>query len=162
MTTSKNYSIHEQKSESDSTLGGLQQQLKISKMSPETPQEWRVRGLRGATTVSRNSVEAISEAVDELLTAIEEHNPFNPEEIVSVIFSVTQNLDSIFPAAIARRRPGWEYVPLLDVQQSPVIGSLNNCIRVLIHLNTCLPQKALNHIYLHQAARLRPDLTISN
>ena len=110
----------------------------------------------------QNTQEAIIEAVDELLDVIENQNQINPAEIVSVIFSVTQNLDALFPAKAARRRPGWEYVPLLDVQQSPVIGSLDNCIRVLIHLNTCLPQQALKHIYLHQAAQLRPDLTVAN
>ncbi len=162
MTTTQNYGIHKQKSESDSILCSPQQELKISKISPETSPEWRVRGLRGATSVSQNSVEAIAEAVDELLTAIEAHNSFSSEEIVSVVFSLTPSLDAIFPAAVARRRPGWEYVPLLDLQQSPVIGSLNNCIRVLIHLNTPLPQKALNHIYLRQAAQLRRDLARAN
>ena len=158
MTIAKNCCINKQELETDSKNISNSQ---LSQMSPESL-VWRVRGLRGATTVSRNSAEAIAEAVDELLTAIEERNLFSADEIVSVVFSVTQNLDAIFPAAIARRRPGWEYVPLLDVQQSPVVGSLDNCIRVLIHLNTCLPQKGLNHIYLHQAARLRPDLTIAN
>ncbi|MDJ0570824.1 MAG: chorismate mutase [Pleurocapsa sp. MO_192.B19] len=158
MTIAKNYGIHKQELETDSLLIGNPQ---ISQMSPESP-AWRVRGLRGATTVSQNSASAIAEAVDELLTAIEDRNPFSPDEIVSVTFSLTPSLDAIFPAATARRRPGWEYVPLLDLQQSPVIGSLNNCIRVLIHLNTPLPQKALNHIYLRQAAQLRPDLAIAN
>ncbi len=162
MTTTKNYGIHKQKSESDSILCSPQQQLKISKMSPETSQEWRVRGLRGATTVSQNSAEAIIEAVDELLTVLEDLNPFSPNEIVSVIFTVTQELDALFPATAARHRPGWQYVPLLDVQQSPVVGSLDYCIRVLIHLNTCLPQQALRHAYLRRAAQLRPDLTIAN
>lgn len=158
MTIAKNYGIHEQ--ELGTNFLSISNQ--ISKMPPETSQQWRVRGLRGATTVNQNSAEAIAEAVNELLTTIEDRNPFNPDEIVSVTFSLTPSLDAIFPAAIARRRPGWEYVPLLDVQQSPVIGSLNNCIRVLIHLNTLLPQKALNHIYLRQAAQLRPDLAIAN
>lgn len=134
----------------------------IDRQVLETSPGWRVRGLRGATTVSQNSAQAIAEAVDELLTIIEARNSFSPDEIVSVTFSLTPSLNAIFPAAIARRRPGWDYVPLLDVQQSPVIGSLDNCIRVLIHLNTLLPQKALNHTYLRQAAQLRPDLAIAN
>lgn len=157
MTIAKNYGIHEQELGTNFLMSN-----QISKMPSETSQQWRVRGLRGATTVNQNTASAIAEAVNELLTTIEDRNPFNPDEIVSVTFSLTPSLDAIFPAAIARRRPGWEYVPLLDVQQSPVIGSLNNCIRVLIHLNTLLPQKALNHIYLRQAAQLRPDLAIAN
>ena len=163
MTIAKNYGIHEQESESDSILlSSPQQQPKISKLSPETSQEWRVRGLRGATTVSQNTAEAIASAVDELLTVLEDLNLFSPNEIVSVIFTVTQNLDALFPATAARHRPGWQHVPLLDVQQSPVVGSLDYCIRVLIHLNTCLPQQALHHAYLRQATQLRPDLAMVN
>ncbi|MBH8561560.1 chorismate mutase [Nostoc sp. CENA67] len=121
--------------------------------------EWRVRGLRGATT-SQNSVAAITAAVDELLDALEANNSLDPSEIVSVTFSVTSDLDAIFPAAVARRRPGWDEVPLLDVQQMQVVGSLQFCIRVLIHLNTPLPQNALHHVYLRHAAKLRPDLAL--
>ncbi|MEH2024984.1 chorismate mutase [Nostoc sp.] len=122
--------------------------------------EWRVRGLRGATTVSHNCAEAISEAVDELLNALEVNNPLDPAEIVSVTFSATPDLDAIFPAAVARRRPNWDQVPLLDVQQMQVNSSLKCCIRVLIHFNTPLPQNALRPIYLRGAAQLRPDLAI--
>ncbi len=125
-----------------------------------TPGEWRVRGLRGATTVSYNSAEAIAEAVDELLDVLEINNPLDPAEIVSVTFSATPDLDAMFPAAVARRRPGWEQVPLLDVQQMQVVGSLERCIRVLIHLNTPLPQNALRPIYLRRTPQLRPDLAL--
>ncbi|MEH2160737.1 MAG: chorismate mutase [Nostoc sp.] len=119
--------------------------------------EWRVRGLRGATT-SQNSAQAIAEAVDELLNALEANNPLDPAEIVSVTFSATSDLDAMFPAAVARQRPGWDQVPLLDVQQMQVNGSLKCCIRVLIHLNTPMPQNALRPIYLRGAAQLRPDI----
>ena len=122
--------------------------------------EWRVRGLRGATTVSHNSAEAIASAVDELLDALDLNNKLDPAEIVSVTFSATPDLDAIFPAAVARRRPGWEQVPLLDVQQMQVAGNLLRCIRVLIHLNTPLPQNALRPVYLRHAAQLRPDLAL--
>ncbi|MEH2207377.1 MAG: chorismate mutase [Nostoc sp.] len=122
--------------------------------------EWRVRGLRGATTVSYNSIKAITEAVDELLDALERNNVLDPEEIVSVTFSATPDLDAMFPAAVARRRPGWDRVPLLDVQQMQVANSLDSCIRVLIHLNTPLPQNALRPVYLHRAAQLRPDIAL--
>lgn len=136
--------------------------------NPTTTQIWRVRGLRGATTVSENSREAIAEAVIELMEIIETQNQLDTDEIVSVTFSVTSDIDAIFPAAIARRRPGWEDVPLLDVQHMKVENSLSRCIRVLIHLNTPLPKAQLRHVYLGDAAKLRPDLafpkpsTISN
>jgi chorismate mutase len=120
--------------------------------------KWRVRGLRGATTVSQNSAEAIAEAVTELLDALETQNQLAPADIVSVTFCATQDLDALFPASVARRRLGWEHVPLLDVQQMKVTDSLDHCIRVLIHLNTPLPQNAIRHAYLRGAAILRPDL----
>ena len=123
-----------------------------------TPEVWRVRGLRGATTVSENTAAAITEAVTELLDAVEFQNPLDPAEIVSVTFSVTPDIDAIFPASVARRRPGWEQVPLLDVQHMQVAGSLPRCIRILIHLNTPLAQAELRPVYLRQAANLRPDL----
>ncbi|MGK7942330.1 MAG: chorismate mutase [Crocosphaera sp.] len=119
--------------------------------------EWKVRGIRGATTVTENSKEAIKKAVTELLDVVETQNQLNPEDIVSVTFTATQDLDAIFPAAIARKRPHWEDVPLLDVQQMDVKGSLKRCIRVLIHVNTQKPQKDIAHTYLHDACGLRPD-----
>jgi chorismate mutase len=76
-----------------------------------TSGEWRVRGLRGAITVSQNSAEAIAEAVNELLNVLETQNQVDPTEIVSATFSVTQDLDALFPATVARHRPDWERVP---------------------------------------------------
>lgn len=119
--------------------------------------EWKVRAIRGATTVSENTIPAIRDAVTELLDAIETHNQLDPEEIVSVIFTATRDLDAIFPAAIARERPYWNHVPLLDVQQMHVEGSLERCIRVLIQINTPKPQIEIHHSYLRQAQNLRPD-----
>lgn len=119
--------------------------------------DWKVRAIRGATTVSENTVGAIRDAVSELLDTIETQNQLDPEDIASVIFSVTPDLDAIFPAAIARERPHWNHVPLLDVQQMRVEGSLLFCIRVLIHVNTSKPQREIYHSYLRQAESLRPD-----
>ena len=122
--------------------------------------DWKVRGIRGATTVSENTSVAIATATNELLDEIEAHNIFKPQDLVSVIFTVTTDLDAMFPAATARKRPGWNYVPLIDLQQMHVVGSLERCIRVLIQVNTSLPQSAIIHRYLHQAKTLRPDLDI--
>lgn len=123
--------------------------------------EWRVRAIRGATTASENSVEAIREAVTELLDELETRNQLDPTHIISATFSVTKDLDAVFPASIARKRPHWEHVPLLDVQQMHVEGSLERCIRFLIHINTCSPQQDIYHPYLRQARDLRPDLVFS-
>jgi len=119
---------------------------------------WRVRAIRGATTATENSVEAIHGAVMELLDAIEYRNQLDFEEIVSVTFSVTRDLDAAFPAAIARQRPHWQQVPLLDVQQMHVAGSLERCIRLMIHINAPAPTE-FHHAYLRGAAVLRPDLS---
>ncbi|NCJ05107.1 chorismate mutase [Synechococcales cyanobacterium C] len=118
---------------------------------------WRVRAIRGATTADENSVEAIRDAVSELLDVIEERNTIDLTEVVSVTFSVTRDLDKTFPAAIARERPHWESIPLLDVQQMYVPTDLPHCIRCLIHFNTPTLSLEIHHVYLRQAQNLRPD-----
>ncbi|NDJ20251.1 chorismate mutase [Nostoc sp. B(2019)] len=121
--------------------------------------EWQMRAIRGATTVSENTDEAIREVVTELLDELENRNQLQPTEIISVTFSVTRDLDAIFPAAIARTRPDWDNVAMLDVQQMHVKGSLEFCIRLLVH--AYLPASApIHHIYLRNAASLRPDWSL--
>jgi len=117
---------------------------------------WQVRAIRGATTASENSRDAIREAVTELLDELERLNSIYPDDLISVTFSVTQDLNAMFPAAIARQRPGWDAVPLLDVQQMYVEGSLERCIRFLIHVNVPTLTE-IRHPYLRGAAVLRPD-----
>ncbi|MDJ0701816.1 MAG: chorismate mutase [Leptolyngbyaceae cyanobacterium MO_188.B28] len=118
---------------------------------------WRVRAIRGATTVSENTVEAIRDAVNELLDELEKRNQLDPKDIISATFSVTRDIDAIFPAAIARQRSHWENVPLLDVQQMYVEGSLCRCIRFLIHAYLPVLHTQINHPYLREAKGLRPD-----
>jgi chorismate mutase len=118
--------------------------------------ELEMQAIRGATTVAENTVEAIREAVTELLDEVEDRNQLQPWRIVSAIFTVTRDLDAIFPAAIARARPDWDVVAMLDLQQMHVQGSLQRCIRLLIYAN--LPASIpVKHTYLRQAANLRPD-----
>ncbi|NET08957.1 MAG: chorismate mutase, partial [Symploca sp. SIO2B6] len=90
--------------------------------------------------------------------ALEDKNQLDPHRIISVTFSVTKDLDAIFPAAIARQRPHWQHIPLLDVQHMAVQGSLGQCIRVLMHINACVADPPVHHIYLRGAKNLRPDL----
>ncbi|KAF3888288.1 chorismate mutase [Tolypothrix bouteillei VB521301] len=121
--------------------------------------EWRMRAIRGATTVSENTVEAMQEAVMELLDELEKRNQLHPTDIISITFSVTSDLNATFPAAIARKRPYWDVVPMLDVQQMHVEGSLERCIRFLVHVH--VPASApIHHIYLRHAASLRPDWSL--
>lgn len=119
--------------------------------------EWRLRAIRGATTVTQNTVEAIGEAVMEMLDELEAKNQLEPTQIISATFTVTRDLDAVFPAAIARRRPYWDGVAMLDVQQMHVEGSLERCIRCLVHVNIPATQISIWHPYLRQAKNLRPD-----
>jgi chorismate mutase len=116
-----------------------------------------MKAIRGATTVSENTVEAMQEAVMELLDELEQKNQLHPTDIVSATFSVTRDLDATFPAAIARQRPYWDTVAMLDVQQMHVEGSLERCIRFLILVNLPISHVEVCHPYLRGAKNLRPD-----
>jgi len=115
-----------------------------------------LRALRGATTAASNTPEAIGAAVEELVLALMQRNALSAQQLLSVTFSVTADLDACFPAAIARRRLGWGDVALLDCQQMAVAGDLPRCIRLLAHawLEAGSPPV---HPYLREASRLRPD-----
>jgi chorismate mutase len=116
----------------------------------------RLQALRGATTVEANTAAAISSAVDELMEALVQSNGLEAERVISAVFSVTADLDALFPASIARRRPGWDTVALLDCQQMAVAGDLPRCIRVLVQA-WMDPDRSPQHPYLREALRLRPD-----
>jgi chorismate mutase len=116
------------------------------------------RGIRGATTVESDSVGAILLATRRLLARIVEANDVDIADIASAFFTATPDLTAAFPAQAARDL-GWNHVALLDAQEIPVPGSLPRCVRVLVHWNTSRPQAEIRHIYLGEAARLRPDLT---
>ena len=134
----------------------------LSDGSPNSEQpSWQIRAIRGATTVPENTVAAMSEAVSDLLDAVEAHNPLDTSKIVSVTFSVTRDLDAIFPAAIARKRLNWDAVPLIDLQQMHVEGSLSRCIRLMLHIYMPAHQSVVNHAYLRGAQKLRPDLCLT-
>ncbi len=111
---------------------------------------------RGATTVPENTAPAIEQAVSELVDALVTRNQLQPGNIISVVFSVTADLDALFPASVARQRPGWEGIALLDIQQMHVPGDLKHCIRLFAH--GWLPKGQIpDHPYLRGAASLRPD-----
>ena len=117
-----------------------------------------VRGIRGAITCEEDLPNTVLPATGELLTAIKSANPsLREEDIVSIIFTVTPDINSVYPARAARDM-GWDQVPLMCAQEIPVQGSLKKCIRVLIHWNTDLKQNEIHHVYLRDAVVLRPDL----
>lgn len=117
-----------------------------------------MRGIRGATTVINDQPEEIINETLELLTAIQAANKnLVPESIASIIFTVTSDIMSTYPARAARGL-GWDKVPLMCALEIPVPDSLPRCIRVLIHWNTQKSQDEIRHIYLNGARNLRPDL----
>lgn len=116
----------------------------------------RCRGIRGATTVAENSREAILAATRELLALIAERNEVAVEDIASVFFTVTEDLDAEHPA-LAARQLGWHDVALLCAREIPVPGSLGRVIRVLLHVNTTKSLAEIRHVYLREAVALRPS-----
>ena len=115
-----------------------------------------LRGLRGATTADANTSESILQATEELLSALQEANGFAPEDVESAIFTSSPDLTAEYPARAARRL-GWIDVPLLGTAEVAVPSGLRRCIRVLLHFYTAKPQGSLKHMYLRDAAKLRPD-----
>ena len=118
------------------------------------------RGLRGAVQADADTPEAIYAAARDLLEAICERNPgLTPDDIASIFFTLTPDLNSAYPA-LAARQLGWVETPLLCGREIDVPGGMPRVIRVLLHWNTDLPQAAIRHVYIGAAAALRPDLNI--
>jgi chorismate mutase len=115
------------------------------------------RGVRGATTVERNTRDALLAATRQLLALMIRRNGIEPEDVASAVFTSTRDLDAEFPA-LAARQLGWLDVPLLCGHEMDVPAALPHCIRVLILWNTEKSQKDIQHIYIHGAEALRPDL----
>jgi len=118
-----------------------------------------LRGVRGATVAAGNNSQAILSATQELLVAMLKANPgLQPDDIGSAFFTVTDDLDSNFPA-LAARGIGWTQVPMLCAREIPVPTSVERVIRILLHWNTDRPQSDIQHVYLGEAAKLRPDIS---
>ena len=118
----------------------------------------RVRGIRGATTVERNTKDAILEATTELLQLLIDANEIDAADVASAIFTTTPDLNAEFPAVAARQRFGWHHVALSCAHEMAVPGSLPMCLRILLHVNTDRTQEEVSHVYTRGAAVLRPDL----
>lgn len=118
----------------------------------------RVRGIRGATTVTANTREAIVEATEELLRQIIEANGIDKDDVASAIFTTTPDLNAEFPAVVARHVFGWHHVALQCGHEMAVPGSLSMCLRILLHVNTDKAQHEVQHVYARGAKALRPDL----
>jgi chorismate mutase len=116
------------------------------------------RGIRGATTISRNDRDEILRETRRLLALMIRRNGIEGRDVASALFSTTTDIDAEFPA-LAARQLGWLDVPLMCGHEIAVPGALPLCIRVMILWNTDKPQSEIEHIYVRDANRLRPDLS---
>ncbi|OLC23362.1 MAG: chorismate mutase [Actinobacteria bacterium 13_1_20CM_2_65_11] len=120
-----------------------------------------VRGIRGATTATENTEEAITEATEDLLRELTQLNDLDVPEICFAYFTTTHDLTAEYPAYAARRL-GWLEVPLLcghDMDVTlPNPRGVRMCIRVLLLYNTPRPQSAMRFAYMRGAAAIKSDL----
>ena len=114
------------------------------------------RGIRGATTADDDSAAEILKATRQLLALMIRQNGLRAEDVGSVLFTTTPDLRAEFPA-LAARQLGWLEVAMLCGHEIDVPGGLSRCIRVLVHWNTDKPAGEIAHVYVKEAARLRPD-----
>ena len=118
-----------------------------------------VRGIRGATVADADTAEAIRTASRELLLALIDANGLAPDDVASMIFTLTPDLTAEAPARAAREM-GWQDAALMCMAEMNAAGGLERCIRVLIHWNTDKRPDQIRHVYLHAAGQLRPDRAV--
>jgi chorismate mutase len=116
-----------------------------------------VRAVRGAVQVEANDRTAILEGTTELVTEVMSRNVLSTEDVISVLFSATPDLDAEFPA-LAARKLGFQEVPLLCCGEIPVPGAMPRVIRLMMHVELTVPRSAVQHVYLRGAAALRLDI----
>jgi chorismate mutase len=116
-----------------------------------------VQAIRGAITVDEDTPQSIEAATALVLGEILRQNRLALDQIVSVLFSMTPDLRSQFPARCARKH-GWGEIPMLDFAEIDVPGALPRCIRVLLHVEFEKKRADIRHVYLRDAQALRPDL----
>jgi chorismate mutase len=121
----------------------------------------KFRGVRGATTVHENNAEEILRATRELLAAVVEANGIEEDDVASVIFTTTPDLNAVYPAK-AGRDFGWHRTALMGCQEIDVPDGIPRCIRILIHWNTEKTLDEIQHVYMKGALALRPDLYPDN
>jgi chorismate mutase len=116
-----------------------------------------VLGLRGAITLERDEREHLLGRVETLLGEMMSRNALGHDDIISILFTATSDVHSVFPA-VAARRMGLGDVPLICARELDIEGGMPLCIRVLMHINCERPRAELRHVYLEQARTLRDDL----
>lgn len=116
-----------------------------------------VRALRGATTVDADTPEQITTRIQALLQEMLERNVVGHEDLISIIFTATSDVVSLFPATAARKL-GLGDVPLLCARELDIVGATPRCLRVLMHITTTRARSELHHVYMEGARELRDDL----
>ena len=117
----------------------------------------RLRAARGAIRVPSDDVDALLESTERLLSAVLQRNAIDQEDLVSIMFTATEDLRSAFPAEAARRM-GLGRVPLMCAQEIPVAGSMPSVIRILLHFHSDRTLDEVVHVYLDGAESLRDDV----
>ena len=116
-----------------------------------------VRAIRGAVQVDANEGTAILAGTSELVTEVMTRNQLTPDDVISVVFSASADLNAEFPA-LAARKLGFQDVPLLCCGEIDVPGAMPRVVRLLMHVETTSPRSAVQHVYLRGAAALRLDI----
>ena len=116
-----------------------------------------LRALRGATTLERDTAEQVTERVPVLVATMLERNGISHDDLVSILFTATDDISSMFPATAARIL-GLGDVPLICARERTIAGSVPRCVRVLMHFYTERARDQLHHVYLEGARGLRDDL----
>ncbi|WP_246942190.1 chorismate mutase [Bacillus pinisoli] len=120
-----------------------------------------IRGIRGATTVSENEAVEILDKTEMLLREMVEKNNVEPSDIATILITVTDDIDAVFPAKALRRLVGFTFVPVTCAREIPVANSLKKCIRIMMTVNTNLAPHEVKHVYQEGAIDLRPDLRLT-
>ena len=118
----------------------------------------KIISIRGAITVKENSIKEIKDSTIKLLNDVFMQNDIDKEKIINIIFTVTDDLDDLNPATVAREEFKINSIPMLCVQEMKIKGSLPKCIRVMLQVYSNLKKEQVKHIYLGEAVNLRPDL----
>ncbi|EMT53587.1 chorismate mutase [Brevibacillus borstelensis AK1] len=117
-----------------------------------------MRGIRGAITIEKDTKEEIVSSTKLLLEEMVKRNHVLPDDIASILITTTEDVKAAFPAQAARQIEGWQYVPLMCAREIPVPGSLPSCIRVMMLVNTDKAAAEIEHVFMRDAVKLRPDL----
>jgi chorismate mutase len=117
----------------------------------------RVRALRGATTLDTDERDHLIARTQELIAAVFARNRLTEDDLISIVFTATDDVHSAYPAEAAREA-GITHVPLLCARELEIDGGIARCIRILVHAYTDRGATDLRHVYLHEARQLRTDL----